>query len=259
MGNLPTVNAFWVGPQLGKMHAACLQSFARQGHHVVLHTYDPPPEDTPKGVEIADASVLLSRDKVIQHKKSGSLALAADLFRYELMVAEAGVYVDCDCYCVRPLPDTDYLFGWESGRDIAVGVLKLPPDSPLTVSMRAIGSMRGFIPPWEKPNRKIRYRMFAAFGLPVPIEKMKWGTMGPVAFTYYARQFSLDKEAQPIDEYYPVNYYQCDLLRDSGLQLQDLITPRTKVVHLWNEVQRKIDMPPPPGSPLAMICESLSV
>jgi hypothetical protein len=238
------------------MHAACLQSFVRQGHRVVLHTYDPP-EDAPKGVEIADASILLSRDKIIRHRETGSLAMAADLFRYELMAAGAGIYVDCDCFCIRPLSDADHLFGWESGSYIAVGVLKVPPDSPMVLAMKAIGSTRGFVPPWASARRRRRYRVRAALGIPVPIEKMQWGTMGPPAFTYYAKQFGIDVKAQPIDAYYPVHYEQCDLLRDPGLRLKDVTTPRTKVIHLWNEILGKIETPPPPGSPLAHIMDSL--
>jgi hypothetical protein len=256
MGGLPTVNAFWVGPRLGRMHAACLQSFVRQGHRVVLHTYDPP-EDAPYGVEIADASILLDRSKIIRHRKTGSLALASDLFRYELLAAEAGIYVDCDCYCVRPVPDEDFLFGWEDDKTIAIGVLKTPPDSHLLSALRAIGTTRGFIPPWEKPRRKFVYRLRAALGFPVPLPKMRWGTLGPVAFTYYTREFGLSGKTKPIDEYYPVSFHHTNLLMDPALRIEDIITPRTKVIHLWNEKLRKIEGEPPPESPLAKIIGSL--
>jgi len=253
MSQLPTINAFWIGPRLGRLHAACLRSFVEQGHRVILHTYNPPPEDRPKGVEIADAAALLGRDRIIRHQKSGSLALAADLFRYELMAADAGIYVDCDCYCVAPLAGDDFLVGWETDSRLCNAVLQLSPDCPLLAAMRAIGASPGFIPPWEKPLRKKLYRFRLAAGAPVPLSEMKWGTTGPIALTYYAKALGLADKAKPIDVFYPLHYHHVGLLRDPEIKLGDLITPRTKVVHLWNEYLNKDNTAPLPGSPLAEI------
>src|SRR5699024_7235342 len=143
---------------------------------------------------------------------SGSLALAADLFRYELMAMNAGIYVDCDCYCVRPLADDDFIFGWESDSRLCNAVLKLPPDCPLLSAMRAIGASPGFIPPWEKPLRKKSYQFRSAVGAPVPLSKMKWGTTGPTALTYYAKKLGLIDKARPIDAFYPLHYHHIGLL-----------------------------------------------
>lgn len=256
MATLPTVNAFWVGPKLGALHAACLASFAAHGHRVKLHTYGTPLEGVPDVVEIADASKTLSRDKIVRHRQSGSLALASDLFRYELMAAEAGIYADCDCYCVKPIVDTDLIFGRESDQNLGTAVLKLPPDNPLLSAMRSIGTSRGFIPPWETSRKRKKYKLRSAIGRPVPISKMRWGTMGPIAITYYAKKLGMIDKAKPIDEFYPLHYHHVGLLRDPSVSLDDLITPRTKIVHLWNEFLRKDDRAPPPGSPLAEIINS---
>lgn len=256
MDTLPVINAFWVGPKMGPLHAACLKSFTRHGHRVVLHTYNSPPEDTPAGVEIADANDLLSHDKVVRHDKSGSLALASDLFRYNLMAAGAGIYVDCDCYCVRPLTDADYILGWESDQKLGTAVLKLPPDSPLLETMLAIGTTSGFIPPWEKPARKLHYRLRSILGAPVPLSRMKWGAMGPPALTHYTKAHALTDKAGPIDAYYPIHYHQVSLLFNPDLRLRDLTTPRTAVVHLWNKFLHMDGKRPPAGSPLAEIIDA---
>jgi hypothetical protein len=247
----PTINAFWAGPTLGRMHAACLQSFLRVGHEVVLHTYDPAPSDIPDGVKIGDASIILPLDRVTRHRSTGSLSMAADRFRFEFMAAGLGIYVDC--YCVQPIPDREFIFGWQDNETIATGVLKLPKNGKILSSMMAMSATRGFVPPWVKTKIQRQYRIRAAFGRPVPLEDMMWGTLGPVGLTYYAKQYGLAEKAQPIDEYYPVGFHQAALLRDPGVQLSDLITPRTKIVHLWNEFQRKIGAPPPVGSPLHQI------
>lgn len=256
MNKLPIINAFWVGSHIGRIHAACLQSFARQGHRVVLHVYEPP-QGVPKGVEIADASVLLPRDRLIPHRKTGSHALSSDLFRYELMAADAGVYVDCDCYCFRPLVEEAYMFGWEDGKRIDAAVLRIPSDSPLLDALRAIGTTRGFVPPWEKPKRRYRYKTCALMGMPVPLSRMGWGTAGPTAVTYYVKAFNLLDKVKPIDEYYPVHYNQIDLLYDPDLRLEDIATPRTRVFHLWNKFLSERDENPPATSPLGRVIRSL--
>lgn len=211
----------------------------------------------PRSIELADASKLLSRDRLITHRKTGSLALASDIFRYELMAEEAGIYVDCDCFCIRPLLDADLIVSEERDDFLGTAVLKLPSDSPLTEAMRAIGTSRAFIPPWEKRRRQRGYRLRAALGRPKPLTDMKWGTMGPLALTYYAKKFGLMQRALPSDVVYPVSYHHASLLRDPDISLDELITSRTRVVHLWNEIQRRTQMPPPQGSSLAGILESL--
>lgn len=252
---LPTINAFWVGPHIGKLQAACLQSFVRQGHRTVLHAYTPP-SDVPKGVEVADAASIMPKDRAIAYKASGSFALAANIFRLELLAKKAGLYVDCDCFCVRPIPDDDIILGWEDRDLINNCVLKLPAYSPVLADMRKAGSGALFIPPWERNSRKRRMRMRAMIGRPVKLEDMPWGTLGPRAITFYAKQHGIADRAKPVDFFYPVYHKHAALLRDPGLSLADLITSRTQIVHIWNETQR--DLPAaPPGSPMHEMAETL--
>lgn len=255
MTQLPVINTFWVGPRLGDLHAACLQSFVRQGHRTVLHVYEAP-EDAPLGVELADASKLMNKDRIITYEKTGSLAFAADIFRFELQAAGGGIYVDCDCYCIRPLDDDDYIFGWEDNNFIATSVLKLPADSPTVAAMRAIPTP-GFIPPWEKKRRKLQYRFMAAIGRPVPLGKMRWATMGPRGFTYYAHKHGIAAKAQDIDVFYPLNPSNFQRLKAPGLTIEDIATPRSRIIHLWNEMLRHDTAEMAVGSPLDRILQSL--
>ena len=62
---LATINAIWIGPGLGKLHIACLRSFLMRGHRVVLHVCEYL-EDTPEGVELADANELLPRSRMFR-------------------------------------------------------------------------------------------------------------------------------------------------------------------------------------------------
>jgi len=213
------------------------------------------PSDVPKGIELADASRLMPRSKATAHAETGSFALAADFFRYEVQAAELGVYVDCDCYCVEPLEETEYLMGWESQSQLCPAVLRLPKHSPLLADLRTIGSVRAFIPPWLPRRRRRKLMLRAAIGMPVPLAKMPWGTAGPIALTYYAQKHGLADRALAPDILYGLAPGHAGLLLEPGLSIHHFATPRTRVIHLWNEYSRRSNRTPHPNSPLAKIIE----
>ena len=129
---LPVVNAIWIGPELGPIHIACLRSFLRHGHRVVLHCYERPKGAT-NDIEIADANKLLPATREIRYRDclaGGGLSLFSNLLRYELLRAGLGLYVDCDVFCLRPIEDAEYIFGWETKKLINNAVLKIPADCP---------------------------------------------------------------------------------------------------------------------------------
>jgi hypothetical protein len=255
---LPVVNAIWIGPELGQVQASCLRSFLRQGHSVVLHCYERP-KDTPAGVELADAAKLLPEDRMVRHRKSGSLALFSDLLRYELLGAGLGLYVDCDVFCLRPIEDDDYIFGWETNKIIATGVLKLPRNCPVLAALRAIKDTPNFVPPWRKASKRRRLAWLRGAAPAKPLEELKWGTIGPDALTYYAKQHGIEHLASPIDRFYPVNWDHLPLLYDPALSLEDLTTRRTDAIHLWHSLHEPLFRNAiPRGAPLWEIIETTS-
>ena len=253
---LPTVNAIWIGPELGQIHAACLRSFLRHGHRVMLHCYERP-ADTPANVEIADARNLLPESRIIRYRGTGSFALFSNLLRYEILKAALGLYVDCDVFCLRPIEDADYIFGHEGilkGQSLSNAVLKLPSDCPTLAALCAIKDTHDFIPPWEE-NEKARERPLQWLrGAPATaLQDLPWGTTGPRALSYYAEQHGIAHHASPIDRFYPVPWIHLELLFDPGLSLKELITHRSDTVHLHNNNQRKrlpADIGLPKGSPI---------
>ena len=254
---LATINSVWVGSKLGPIHAACLRSFVRNGHRTVLHVFDAP-SDLPEGVELADATSLLNSAAKPWTRKGIQPAVLSDLLRYELLARGHGLYVDCDCYCLRPIENAECIFCWESDGRVNTGVLKLPPDSPVLSALRQLGSVRAFVPPWASARRQLYYHIRAAAGIPVPIHKMPWGDTGPKALTWYIKLYGLDGEAEPIDVFYPVHYDQVPLLLDPGLTIEDLTTHRTRILHLSNSRLAALGGMSriPPSSPLGTIVES---
>lgn len=229
---LPVANAVWIGPVLGPIHVACLRSYLFHGHRVVLHCYQRP-KDAPTDVEIADASKLLPASRLLRHRETGSFALFSDLLRYEILGAGLGLYVDCDAFCLRPIVDADYIFGWATGTIIASGVLKLPADCAVLAALRAIKDTPNFVPPWSKPRRR-RMEWLRGAAPALPLEELPWGVIGPKALTYYAQQHDIAHLASPIDRFYPLHWQQVPLLFDPALSLTALTTPRSDSLHLYH-------------------------
>ena len=254
--HLAVVNAIWIGPVLGQIHIACLRSFLRHGHRVVLHCYKRP-KDTPVGIEIADAGKLLPEKRIIRHQATGSVALFSDLLRYEILGSGLGLYVDCDVFCLRPIVDADYIFGWESSTSIGSAVLKLPFDCPVLVALRAIKDTPNFVPPWQKGRKRRRLEWLRRPQPAKTLESLPWGTVGPRALTHCAKEHGIEHLASPIDRFYPVHWSHVELLFDRALSLQELTTHRTDALHLFTGSQqgRFTRNGIPTGSPLWQIIE----
>lgn len=250
---LAVANTFWSGPSLGPIHAACLRSFVALGHTVRLFAYEVP-ADVPPGIEVLPASEVLPFAAVRDYAKIGRLELVSDLFRYRMLAASAGLWVDADCFCLSPIEDDDYIFGRETSTGLNTAVLKLPAASPVLEALCSIGP--GFIPPWDNRRRRQKLQLRRMIGRPEGLERMTWGATGPAAFTYYARKHGIEHLAAPSDVFYPIHWDHAERLCRADLTLADLITPRTKVVHLYTSVLKDRTLrfqQPAPGSPLAIL------
>lgn len=238
----PVANFLWIGTELGAIHAACLRSFLRHGYRVVLHAFDDI-ADAPKGVVLYDASRLMDRSEIVRYR-NGHLALTANIYRLRILQAGMGPYFDCDIFCVKPAPDTDYLFGWEDDTHINNAVLNLPAGSPLLKAVIAAAEDRMLLPPWYAPSRKRRMRFRRLLTGRPTISDMEWGTTGPKLLTYFAKKLGLDGLAQPIDVFYPLHFRHKQLLNTPGLTLADITTSRTAAVHLCASVRLRSDIHP---------------
>jgi hypothetical protein len=231
---LPVANAVWIGSKLGPVHAMCLRSFVRAGHRVRLHCYSTP-SDVPEGVEIADARELMGEDRIVGYRKGGSFSLFSDLFRLMILKAGLGLYVDCDVFCLKPIPDADYIFGYESAEFLNGAVLKLPRDSEMMDGFSSIATDPDYIAPWFTRRKRAWLGFRKAIGWRAGIGGYRWGQLGPIATTYYARQAGVMDRAAPVDVFYPVSFNRTQVLLEPDLGLEGVVTERTLAVHLYNE------------------------
>lgn len=232
-GEVLLVNTIWIGNELGPIHAACLRSFLRHGHEVVLHAYGRP-HDTPEGVRLFDANKLMKEEEIILHKKTNSLTLASDRYRYRILREGMGLYVDCDMYCVRPFSENEYTFGWHSHDTINNAVLNAPHDSKFLKQVLEASEDLYFVPPWRKGHKGLYAKFRKAIGFPMHISRHKWVTIGPSLITHCVKEQGLLDRVSAIDIFYPLHWEQLDLLFEPGLRVADFIGSRTQGVHLYN-------------------------
>ena len=220
---LPTIDAIWIGRELGSIHVNCLLSFLRHGHRVVLHVYEEP-IDSPSGLQLADACELLPGEMIFRNLKTGSYAPFSDLLRYEILHRGLGLYVDCEVYCLIPFPTDSYFFCGDKVGLISNGVLRLPPDEPVTIELASMRKTPNFVPTWYSKGRLLEWRLLQLTGRNT-FDRLHVLAFGPPALTYYLRKHRLHNKAIPRDTNLP-NISTTSQLLDPSISLADIVTNR---------------------------------
>ena len=244
-------NSLWIGA-LGPIERPCLRSAVRHGHPVTLYSYREL-GGVPEGVELKDAAEILPESAIIRHR-SGSVALFANWFRYELQRRSLGIWLDTDQYLLAPIPAAkDHLFGWQQPGFVGTAVLHLPASSLILPELMALFD-RPSVPPWLPWRSRIAAELRRAATGQVSLAALPWGSAGPNAVTALARKHGLLDQAVSRETFYPVHYRDAGWLRDPRIALEAMIAPDSIGIHLWNEkIKGWKDEPAPPGSFLARL------
>jgi glycosyltransferase involved in cell wall biosynthesis len=228
--------SFWWGGSITPYEALCMRSFVDHGHSYHLYTYAPD-LNVPDGVVVRDAAEVLPREDYFEYTGPGrdSPSAFSNLFRYKLLAAQGGWWVDTDVICLSgQISPCNLFFALESDDIVNGAVLYFGQAHP--VMIRCFGEVL-----------EIRGRA-------------QWGDLGPRLITKVLRDCGLISQARPKDSCYAVGWRDAlDLLDPSQA---DSIIERTKFspfIHLWNEIYRRggIDktLRPVPGSFLRQIAD----
>ncbi len=246
-------HALWIGKTLPAMAAGCLASFVRQGHSVHLYLYDALPR-VPEGVELRDANKIVPRERIFLHHKNKSLSSFSDHFCYTLLHRLGGTWIDCDLYCLRPIPaEEEILLGYQSPDVINKSLLRLPKGSKITKDLLGIFEHRQSYLPWLQPATRRRAWLRHHFLRKPYYEVIPFATTGPVAVSWFLREAGLEGAAKPRDVFYPLSFDDAGRAAEADFSERDCITERSLTIHLWNEVLRLRKGPPEPGSLVARI------
>jgi hypothetical protein len=257
--------SYWEGP-VTWVERLCVASMLRHGHELIVYSYDPEAlRGYAVGAEIRDArEVVTERHNAHRYRAAGKSWLFSDLFRLELQLQDRGIWVDLDCYLIKPLvPRSEYVFGLMSPKKLNGAVLGLPSDCPMIGEFIAGITADPLRTPWASFRRRLRRDIEILLGQSQPHPSAVGGSIGPRALTYFVRKHDLLKHAMPQDAYYPLAVEEAPLLVDpdpSGVAAK--LTAETVLIHLWRSQIAHLGLLnrlPPATSYLGEACARLGV
>lgn len=205
------VKSLWVSGSLSRLEEACMRSWVKAGYAFDLYVYEPPPT-VPKGVRVLDGRSILPEEMIFKYnlpkrKGGGSYSGFSNFFRYKLL-QQGGTWVDTDMFCLKPLPEVEYLFVAEDTELAASCIMRVPPHSWFAEFCWNICEQKN-------PNELV------------------WGETGPQLVSKAVVECNLEQYIQPRDLFFPVMYEEVErFLKDEAL-------PLTFTVHFWNEMWRR--------------------
>ncbi|MGB0798557.1 MAG: hypothetical protein ACPGRD_04485 [Planktomarina sp.] len=233
MADLPRIATLWIGGRLTWLEQLCLVSFVDAGHEVTLYSYQDIP-NVPRGVKTASAEEYFPSKPMYTHKKNGSPAIHADLWRINLLAKSDEVWVDADMYCYKPFDfKSQHVFGWEKPNLICNAVLGLPNDSDALGQMLEFFKDEYAIAPWLKPWQQEELQQSADAGNPVHMCEQAWGFTGPACVTYFLQKTGEAKFAQSQPTFYPISFKERNHMIRTYKKPEEQFTDDTTGVHFW--------------------------
>lgn len=209
------IQALWIGPALSMMERLALTSFVAAGHVVHLYVYDDV-DGVPSGVDVCDAAEILPRSRIFRYAEHDTVSGFSNFFRYKLLLARGGWWVDTDVVCLKPFDiDGEHVFSSELSKGAPVvncGVIRAPAGSPAMEQA------------WQT---------CAA----LDTATIKWGQTGPRLCAEVVRTNGLEACVQPPEVFCPIPYYEWQTLVDPSAKIE--FPAATYAVHLWNEMWRR--------------------
>jgi hypothetical protein len=224
---------FWLGKKLSVIEIASMLSIQRAGHAVQLFSYERP-RQLPSGITWFNAAEILPRENFVLFRGENP-ALGANLFRYRLMAAEKGIWMDTDVLLLKPVAlDGGELYGWQDDHQINNAVLFLPSGSPVLRDLLEYTRNEYPIPPFFEKFIQNELTVLRLSGKPVHVSRMRWGVWGPLALTYFIKKNGHDHLARSREVFYPFHHSEAHMLVTSGFDVEARISESTLAVHLWN-------------------------
>jgi Alpha 1,4-glycosyltransferase conserved region len=244
----------WIGERLGTIERLCIQSFLDHGHPFRLFTYGDL-AGVPEGTTIENGHGVLSESLMQPFQSPGaSIAHFADWFRWKLLEARGGFWVDMDVVCLREFDfSAPVVYGKQDPHTPSIGVLKFPAQHPLTtVMVDRCESPHRFRPEdsWRRKVRKTWRRLRGGSRA-----DLEWGEAGgPDGFTVELAGSEYEHFGLPYTVFYPVHHQHWSLIFDETFKNDPPeFFADTRAIHLWGEILRRYsptgpDDAYPPGS-----------
>jgi hypothetical protein len=252
------LNTLWIGGSLPPLQRLCLASAVATGCPVRLFSYEPL-DGVPDGIELADAREVLGLYKLIRHRKSQSVALFSDRFRYEILGLSLGAWIDTDLLFLKsPEAVGDCLVGLEDPTLVGSCFIWIRPGHPLIEDLRRHAADENPVPPWFPLWRRSYLSIRKTLGWPTHVSDLDWGVIGPNLLTWLLQKHGMFAAAQPVSWASGLPWDERHNVWDSKYDWQQWISMKTIAVHLWNYglSQEERFQRPEPGSLLQTVAET---
>lgn len=209
---MDNIQSLWIGDSLSRMENACIKSFLNLGYKFHLYTYDKV-DNVPFGTIILDANEIIPKERIFRYSGSlviggGSYAGFSDCFRFKLLKDRGGTWVDTDFYCLKRLPESEYLFVQERDK-VASCIFRCPRGCEFAVRCDKICQSK-------IPN------------------KIKWGEIGPELFIQVINDLKLKDHIRPENFCFPFLWGDV-----KNFLLPGNLDDKLFGIHLWHEFWRR--------------------
>lgn len=224
------LHMLWVKGNLSDLELICINSFIHNGYKPNLWTYGKI-KNVPSGCYIRNGREILPESRLFLF--ANSYAAFSDIFRYHILKKIGGLWADTDVVCLK-------------------NISSLPLDSFIvTERARPRGWLRRFLkiaPCWQvngniiynkNPKDKNIIDLALAVAESFPIEKLKWGSIGPSLLHLINSLYPyLSFELKSINFANPISARDCP---ERLIKPFEEIPEDTFFLHLYNERWRRFN------------------
>lgn len=231
--------SYWTGP-IGWMERLSIASIRAAGDELTVFSHVPDLAARELGCAVADAHDVLD-DAKLDRLRTRLPAIYADRFRLEGISQGRGAWVDLDLLMLKPMPDKDFLFGWECCKAINNAVLRMPPDSAILGEyLHILRRNPTLLSAPQRPWRKKAGRLYRSAVRRLRGAEMLFPDTGPMLLTHLVKKHGLAAEAAPPSVFYPVAPPDVQDFH-SGTDATRHIRPDTVAMHLWRDRYRRVN------------------
>lgn len=248
------MHMFWAYGPFSQMETLCATSFVKLGYQLIIWTYGDLP-NAPQGAEVRHAGEILPESGIFTYS-NGSYAAYANLFRYAVLTARGGLYVDTDVIALRPLqelPQAPFLVAQRQDHELSPWRRKLT--RLLTGTAPVMLNPNVIYNPSPKPGDVVDLAL--AVALRYPTDQLAWADTGPRLLSVLHDTYTkLSFQVMPPEFANPVDWWECPgQLLTPGHQLPE----GSAFLHCFNEMWRRAGIdknaPFPAGSIMASMAD----
>ena len=212
------IQSLWVGGRLSIIEVLCIKSFVDNGHEFHLYSYEQDINALKAGAIIKDANEIIPLEEVYKDV-ANTYTSFANWFRYKLLYAKGGWWVDMDVICLKNFNfKDDYCFTTEVYFNLGVrqtiannAIIKSPPKAEF---------LKDMIEEMGKVN----------------LTKAPWGIFGSRFLEKILKNYESEQYIQPTYVFCPINWHETELFFKDKIEMT---FDHCHAIHLWNNIWSK--------------------